>query len=330
MSGSGNSTANTSALIRAQVYSETILDEIEGGYLPEGIHRDVSDFQDGDTLYIPTFGEVILRDIQEDKDIPVDSVDTGQLTLTISEYVGAGNYLTDKVKQDSYKLREFEATLVPKHLRAIRQRYETDLLATANDQTTGAANAINSYAHRFIASGTNQVIQPEDFIYAKLAMDKADVPDEGRILIVDPLVEATLNSLTNLVNVSNNPMFEGIVNTGFAKSMRFLKNIFGFDIYVSNRLPAVTSESIDASTATIGVGAPSGSSSVAAGVVNQFMCVADDMVKPYMGAWREMPSTEGARNARRKRDEFFTTARWGFGIQRPQCLISLLTSSAHY
>jgi hypothetical protein len=323
----GNNTSNTSALIRAQVYSEIILDEIHNGFLPEGMHRDVSDFQDGDTLYIPTFGDVVLRDIVEDTDIPVDAVDTGQLTLTISEYVGAGNYLTDKVKQDSYKLREFEATLVPKHLRAIKQRYETDLLATANDQTASNPNLINSFAHRFVASGTNQTIAPEDFVYAKLSMDKAEVPDEGRILIVDPLVEATLNSLTNLINVSNNPRFEGVVNTGFAKSMQFVKNIFGFDVYVSNRLPSVTSETVDT---TSGVAAPSGNASVAAGVVNQFMCIADDMVKPYMGAWREMPVTEGWRNVRKKRDEFFTTGRWGFGLQRPQCLISLLTSSAHY
>lgn len=326
----GNNTSNTSAIVRAQVYSEIILDEIVGGYLPEGLHRDVSDFQDGDTLYIPTFGEVVLRDIVEDKDIPVDAVDTGQITLTVSEYVGAGNYLTDKLKQDSYKMREFEATLVPKHLRAIKQRYETDLLATANDQTLAATNAINSFAHRFIASGTNQVITPDDFIYAKLSMDKAELPDEGRIFICDPLVEATLNSLTNLVNVSNNPQFEGIVNTGFGKNMRFLKNIMGYDIYISNRLPRVTSEAIDASGTASLVGAPSASSSVTSGIVNQFMCVADDMVKPFMGAWREMPVTEGHRNVRKKRDEFYTTARWGFGLQRSQSIVSLLTSALHY
>ena len=138
----GNTTDNTSALVRSQVYSEIILDEIEGGYLPEGMHRDVSDFSDGDTLYVPTFGEVILRDVQEDKDIPVDAIDSGQVTLTINEYVGAGNYLTDKIKQDAYKLREFEAAIVPKHLRAIQKRYETDLLETANAQTLANANAL--------------------------------------------------------------------------------------------------------------------------------------------------------------------------------------------
>lgn len=281
-----------------------------------------------DTLYIPTFGEVILRDIQEDKDIPVDAVDSGQITLTISEYVGAGNYLTDKVKQDGYLLQEFEAALVPKHLRAIRQRYETDLLATANDQSLANPNDINGYAHRFSANGTNDVMTMEDFIYAKLALDKAEVPDEGRIAIVDPLVESTLNSLTNLVNVSNNPMFEGIINTGFAKNMRFIKNIMGFDVFVSNRLPQVNGEALD--TTGITVPAPSGNATVTAGVVNQFLCATDDLVTPYMGAWREMPSTEGYRNVRRKRDEFYTAARWGFGLQRPQSLVSVVTSRAHY
>jgi len=324
----GNTTTNTTALVRAQVYSEIILDEIEGQFLPEGMHRDVSDFADGDTLFIPTFGEVILRDIQDDKDIPIDAIDSGQVTLTIQEYVGAGNYLTDKIKQDSYKLREFEAAIVPKHLRAIRKRYETDLLATANNQTLADPNDLNGYAHRYSASGTNGVIAIEDFIYAKLSMDKVDIPDEGRIAIVDPLVASTLENLTNLVNVSNNPSFEGIVNTGFAKNMKFLKNIMGFDVFVSNRLPEVNSEALD--TTGITVPAPSGNTTVTSGVVNQFMSMADDLLKPYMGAWREMPSTEGYRNVRKKRDEFYTTARWGFGLQRPQSLVSVITSRTAY
>ena len=301
MSNTGNTTSNTSALIRAQVYSEIILDEIEAGFLPEGMHRDVSDFSDGTQLFIPTFGEVILRDITEDIDIPIDAIDSGQVTLTISEYVGAGNYLTDAVQQDSYKMQEFEAAIIPKHLRAIKKRYETDLLATANQQTLSNPNALNGYAHRYSASGTNGVIQIEDFIYAKLALDKVDIPDEGRIAIVDPLVGSTLENLTNLVNVSNNPMFEGIVSSGFAKNMKFLKNIMGFDVFVSNRLPEVNSEAIN--TTGITVPAPSGNTTITSGVVNQFMSMADDLIKPYMGAWREMPATEGVRNARRKRDE---------------------------
>lgn len=43
----GNTTDNSTALRRAEVYSDLILDTLKDGFLPEGIHRDVSDFQDG-------------------------------------------------------------------------------------------------------------------------------------------------------------------------------------------------------------------------------------------------------------------------------------------
>lgn len=325
----GNTNDNSSALRRAQVYSQMILDTIKDGYLPDGIHRDVSDFPDGSTLNITTFGDVVLRDLTEDQDTPVDPLDSGSITLTITDHVGAGSYLTDELREDAWQAAQFDAAIVPKHLRAIKERWETDLLAACPDgQTTANANAINGYAHRFVASGGSQILALEDIIYAKLAMDKANIPDEGRILIVDSLVEATLNGLTNIVNVSNNPMFEGIVETGFAKNMKFIKNIFGFDIYKSNRLTEVNSETVD--TSSITVPAPSSSASVTSGVANVAMCVADDTVTPIMGAWRRMPSTEPYRNVRRRRDEFYTSARWGFGLQRPQSCISILTSRTNY
>jgi hypothetical protein len=327
---SGNTTSNSSYLRRAEMYSAVILDTIKDDFLPEGIHRDVTDFPDGDTLHITTFGDAVIRDIQEDTARPVDPLDTGEITLTITEYKGAGNYITDKMKQDSWKARQFDAALPRKHLRAIKETYETDMLATSEDmQTLSDPNTINGLAHRFVASGASGILDLEDIIYAKLAMDKAHVPPEGRILIIDPIVEATFNNLTNIVNVSNNPRWEGVVETGFGRNMKFVKSVYDFDIYISNRLPHVASESID--TSGISIPAPSGSGTSAAdAVVCQFMCVADDMVAPYMGAWRQMPMTEGDRNVQMGRDEFYTTARWGFGGQRPQSLVSLLVNAAAY
>lgn len=326
---SGNTTSNSSALRRAEMYSSVILDTIKDDFLPEGIHRDVSDFPDGDTLHVTTFGDAILRDVTEDQDRPIDPLDTGDITLTITEHKGAGNYITDEMKEDSWKAREFDAALPMKHLRAIKEAYETDLLATSEDmQTLGNANTVNGLAHRFVASGTSGVLDLADLIYAKLSMDKANLPEE-RILIVDPIVEATLNNLTNLVNVSNNPRFEGIVESGFGKNMKFIKNIYGFDIYISNRLPHVVSEAVD--TSAITVPAPSGAGTSAAdAVVCQAMCVADALTSPYMGAWRRQPKTEADRNVQKGRDEFYTTARWGFGGQRPQSLVSILTNAAAY
>jgi hypothetical protein len=325
----GNTTDNSSALRRAEVYSALVLDTLKDDFLAEGIHRDVSDFQDGDTLHITTFGDLVLRDLAEDQPTPIDPMDSGEITLTITEYVGNGVYMTDKVRQDSWKAQQFDAAIVPKQLRAIKERYETDLLAAGPDgQTAANANAINGYAHRFVASGNNQTVDLEDFVYAKLSLDKANAPEDGRIAIFDPLAEASLNALANLINASNNPAFQGILETGFGKNMRFIRNIMGFDVYISNRLKRVTSETVD--TSGITVPAPSSSATVTSGIANVFMCVGDDTECPIMGAWRQQPYFEGDRNVPMRRDEFYSAARWGFGLQRTQTLIVLLTTATAY
>lgn len=330
---SGNNTANTSALRRAEVYSRLILDEIQDNFLPEGISRDVSDFGDGDTLNIPTVGEVVLRDLDDtaDQDIPIDPIDTGNITLTITEFVGSGLALTDKQAEDSHLASEFDALFVPKQLRAIKERWETDLLAQSEKQTQADPNTINGLAHRYVASGGNGQLTLDDLVYAKLVMQKAEVPEQGWILIVDPIAEAAFNSITNLTNVSNNPMFEGIVTTGFAKNMKFLVNVFGFDVFVSNRLPRVGVENVD--TSGITTPAPSGNgTSGAASVVCQAMAVTDETIMPYMSAMRRMPRTEGERNPSKNggQDEFYTTSRWGHGLQRPQSLVSIIISETAY
>ena len=156
------------------------------------------------------------------------------------------------------------------------------------------------------------------------AFNKANAPEEGRIAVVDPIVALTFDTLTNLVNVSNNPMFEGMVTEGFRRNRRFVRNVHGWDIWVSNRLPDIASETID--------GGPQDTSTAISsnGVANIFMCVADDMTKPLMGAWRRMPRIEGERNVQKRRDEFHTTARWGFGVQREETLGVIVTSKTNY
>lgn len=329
----GNTNQNSSALRRAEVYSDMILDEIKHGFLPEGMHRDVTDFGDGDTLFITTFGEVVLRDLEEGQDTPIDSIDTGRITLDITKHQGAGAALTDEMKEDSHQAAQFDSIIVPKMLRAIQESYETDLLSQQSKQTAGNANAINGLAHRYVASGGAgaRTMTIEDIIYMKLAFDEAGMPDMGRIMIVDPIVEATINSLTNIVNVSNNPRFEGMIETGFGKQMRFIKNIMGFDIMVSTRLPRLTAaETLDTTVAGL-TQAPSGSGVAEIGdVVNQAWCVADDSITPIMGAWRRMPTVAGERQESKRRDVFYSSARWGFGLQRPQSIGSIITSKTAY
>lgn len=324
----GNSTLNTPVAVRALVHSELLLEALHDGFLPDGLHRDVSDFGDGSTLQIPVLGEMSLFDLQEEQDTPSSALSTGSINLTITNHMGVAGYITDELKEDGYKAAAVESAIVPTALRSLKEAYESTLLASAVSTANGIIklgnpNTLDGADHRWIANGTNNIITLEDFIYAKYSMDRASVPEENRIAIVDPLVEATLNSLGNLVNVSNNPQFEGIVNTGFARGRRFVKNVYGFDVYVSNRLPRITSESITSTSAP-------GAATISGGVNNIFMSVADDQTTPFMGAWRRAPRVEGHRNISKRRDEYHVTARWGFAPQRGESLISVITSGTAY
>jgi len=320
-----NVTANQAPLIKAQVFSDFLLEQINDGFLPDSLSRNVTDFGDGDSLTIPVLGETTIRDYTEDTAIQYDALDSGTVGLVISEYVSAASYVTRKLQQDGYKAAALEAAIPREHLRLIRERWESDLLATANQQTLGDGNTVNGFDHRWVAGSgsTTGVLTLDDIEYLKLAFDKAFIPDEGRILIVDPIVEASLNHAVGQQAFINNPQFEGIVNTGFAKSMRFVRNFFGFDIWCSNRLPRVASETIDG-------GPQQSSTAITNGVVNIAMSVLDDQHKPFMSAMRQTPVTDGEYNKDFQRDEYVTTARWGHGLQRGETLACIITSETLY
>ena len=310
-------TTNTQAFIEAQQYSQFILNNLHDGLLPDQFYRNVSDFPHGTTLNIKVVGSATIRDQVEDQPIQYDPIDTSTVTLSITDYVGDGWYINDVLRQDGNQIEALHAARGMESTRALQENFETRFMAVANAaQTDANANLINGLAHRISSSETNNVAALSHFIAMKLAFDKANVPGAGRIAIVDPVVEATLNGLTNIVNVSNNPMFEGLVTEGFAREHKFVRNIFGWDIYTSNRL----------AHGSVG----DGTTTIAAGVANLFMCVLDDTTKPIMGAWRQMPAVEGERNKDLARDEFVTRSRFGFGAQRVESLGVLGTSATSY
>lgn len=327
----GNIIANTDPAVRAVVHSDLMMKQLEDGFLPEGLHRDVSDFGDGTLLQIPTIGQMPLHDLAEDEDTPLSPIDTGTINLSITEHKGTGGYVSDELKEDGYKAAAVEAEIVPQSLRAIKEAYETDLLSQISAQTASDPNLFNTVAHRIEAGGTNKVLDLEDIAYLKLGFDKVNAPDEGRILIVDPIVEITLNALVGAQAFTNNPMFEGMVGEGFSKGRKFIRNIFGFDIWVSNRLATATVAETITYTGILPPSGSGGTGEIAVGdKFNLAMCVADDSVKPFMGAWRRMPRVEGDRNVGKRRDEFHVTARWGFGAQRLETVSSLITSDTDY
>jgi len=313
-----NNTSNTTAFIEAQQYSQFILDNLYDGLLPTGFVRDVSDFGTGTTPNVKTVGDVTLQEVAEEQPMVYNAIDTGTVTLTISKYPGAAWSISDVLRQDGSQIEQLHAMYAKNATRALQEYYETQFLATCNSaQTNSAANNVNGFQHRIASNETNDVISLAHIQRMKLAFDKANVPAAGRVLLVDPVVECTLNGLMVTSNaVSYNPMFEGIVNSGFSRDHKFVRNIFGFDIYTCNRLP----------TGSFG----DGTYTCPTGVANIAMCVQDDQTKPIMSAWRQMPTVETDRNVQLKRDQFDVVCRFGLGAQRVDTLGVIATDRVNY
>ena len=309
-------TGNSTAFIEAQQYSQFILDNLEPFLLPEIFFRDVSDFGTGTTLNIKTVGDVVLQEAAEDTVLNFNPIDTGNVTLTITDYVGDAWTVTDDLRQDGSQIDSLMGSRSLASTRAFAQNHESRFLTVASTiQTLASVNLVNGNPHRWVAGGdaaTNRVMTLEDFAVMGLSFDEADVPAEGRIAVVPPVVGTTISLLTNLVNVSNNPMFKGVVETGFARNHKFIANVYGWDVWTSTRLPAKTAtEAIDASAYTL--------ANDTAEIGDKpciFMNIADDNSKPVMHAWRVKPGVEGWRMNEQRKDAFQAVARFGFGGQR--------------
>lgn len=322
---SGNTTGNTRSFIEAEQYDNFIYTVLHDGLLPTSLYRNVTSFGSGETLNIKTVGARTVQDVEEDVPLIYKPIETGEVQLQITDYKGDALYITDKLRQDGAQIDQLLASSAFETTRAIQENFETRFLNTANaGQTAGDPNIINGQAHRKAGSGTNQTLSENDLVDMKLAFDKANVPQMGRIAIVDPVVAATLNKLVTITSningsaLSANPTNQMLREMGFDKDHQFVTDWYGWSIWTSNRLPVLAAgTSIDGTEVAPAEGS----------IVNLFMCVADDNCKPVMNAWRQMPRTESERNKDLQRDEFVTTARYGFGIARVDTLGAIATSA---
>jgi hypothetical protein len=255
----------------------------------------------------------------ENSSVVYNALDTGNFTFTINQYISSATYITEKAKQDMYYMSQLVSSFVPKQSRAISEKVETDIWAlgaagASGGQTASSNNAINGAAHRFVAnSGAAGTMGVAEFARALHSLKKANMPDVNLIASVDPSVEYTINTITNRTTVSNNPMWEGIITSGIASGRRFVKNIYGFDIYTSNYLPTGQNETITLTTAT--------------GVANIFFSAAGADLLPFMGAWRQMPKVDTDYNKDFQREEYVTTCRYGLKVYRPENLVVVLTDT---
>lgn len=325
----GMTTANSDALIRSEIWSGDLKRILEDQLMATKYVDWLSEFPDGTTFTVPSIGTLDVNDYVEDTAVQYSAIDTGEFQFSITDYISSATYITEKNRQDAFYAAKLEASFVPSMARAIQERVEADILKqgqpnTPNGQTVANNNAINGADHRFVGStltGAVQHIGLADFAKARHSLKKANVPDQNLIAIVDPSVEYLLNTLSNLVNVSNNPRWEGIVEGGIGQGMQFVKNVYGFDVYTSNRL-ALSGANQSGAAETI-----DGTASTGASVANLFFSATSDIL-PWMGAWRQMPKVDGEFNKDFQREEYVTTARYGLKTYRRENLVTVLSDPA--
>lgn len=309
---SGVATYNTEHLIRSQIWSTQLKEVLEFDLQGTKYVDMITEFTDGNVINIPSIGQMEASDYVEGEAVKYQSLDTGNFQFSINEYKQSGTFITNKMKQDTFYLDRLVASFVPKQSRAIMASIEEKVMSVGPaGQTPGDLNMINGAAHRFYAQGAGNVISPQDFAYAKYALQKAAVPMTNLVAIVDPSVEYQLSTLTNLVNVSNNPRWEGIVRDGMSTGMKFVMNIYGFDVYVNHFLPKGFTETISGQTATNGV-------------ANLFFSAAQDVL-PFVGQIRQAPRVDSEYNKDYQREEYVTTARYDFALFRPENLVTVIS-----
>ena len=318
MAGQDYSTVSTN-LVRANLWSDQLKDVLIDTLQGQQYVNWLTNFPDGTTFNIPSIGEIPMRNVSDEASpVVYDSLSSGNFTFTINNYVESATYITDKAKQESYVADQLIASFIPKMKRAIEENLETGIFALQSSQTVNNLNSINGASHRFVASGSsNTVLALADFARAKLAMDKALV-SQRRVAIIDPSQEYVLNTLSGITGITNNPMFEGIVTEGFVNSttgMRFSKNVYGFDVYVSNYLATPADTTINS------ISVPSSP------IANVFLSVGADET-PFKGAWRQMPRVEFERNKDLRRDEYVMNARYGLKLYRPESLVTIISTTA--
>ena len=319
---SGMSTANLTQLTRANLWSSELKDILQDEMQAQKYVRLLDGFPDGDTFNIPSIGDLQVDNYEEDTDVLFRPMDTGNFTFSITEYLSSATYITKKAQQDAFYASMMESTFVPKQNRAIMAHFETTTFAAP--EAGVAANStqlIDSLKHRWAAAGSGATMDVTDFARAAYVLKKLNVPDTNLVAIVDPSVEYTINTITNLTNISNNPMWEGIVTSGIATGMRFVKNIYGFDVYTSNYLKTNTDSALQvgASATTVNFGTDNGK-------VNLFFSAASD-VNPFIGAWRQQPEVDYEYNKDKQRHEYVTTARYGVKLYRPENMIRIASKT---
>ena len=305
-------TVNNSSLVRTNIWANEIKDVLQEELMLDAHVRWITEFPDGDTLNIPTLSEMTVRNYSEGATVTLDDPTTGNFTLTIDKYYQSGFKIPEKFKHDAFYVNQATTNFVSKLTRALMEQKESDIAALQSGQTASDPNTINSVDHRYVATGTSNVMTLADLQKAKLSLDKAKVMRGGRRAFVDPSVTYQLQQVSNVIQQdvygSNAHVREGM--NGTVHVGRFA----GFDLFESLFLDNAIAQSITATAPN------SGALTSTSAWAN--MCVGEEA---FIGAMRAMPDMKVWDDNNTRSEVYHVTMRYGIKLFRPESFVVILS-----
>lgn len=306
---------------RNEIFNTMLKEVLRDDLFAEQWVNYIGDFTDGSNYKINSVGDLTIDQMAEATSLPDRRPDSGQFVFNINEFVGVKVPFTDVFLEDDFMAPQVLSTLPDRMTRAFQEYLETRVLALQGEQTNNDGNSINGAYHRFTANGSSRVITIQDLAYVNFAMKKANAGNNAIVGIVDPSFEFNTN-ISSQVVTSENPMYEGIINTGIGSGYRFIRNIYGVDLYTSNYL---ATEAAAESSLTDYAG--NTTATVAGDVVNVFFSASDKQNLPFIGAWRRRPTIKSWRDEDKETEYHQMSARFGLALYRPETLVCVVSST---
>lgn len=183
----------------------------------------------GDSVKITSINDVTIGSYTAHADITVEDIDDATRSLLI-----------DQAKYFAVELDDIEAAQQVKGGRsALDQAVDNAAYQLANTADAFLLDLINDAAEATandlgtVAIHTTKKNLYDAFVDLGVLLDEANVPEEGRFLVVSPSLHGRVRKLDEWVGV-------GDMSSEIARTRGLIGEIAGLPVYKSNNLPAVT------------------------------------------------------------------------------------------
>jgi hypothetical protein len=315
-----DSTWGNDHLHRNEIFNRMLKEVLRDDLFAEQWVNYIGDFTDGSNYKINSVGELTVDQMAEATSLPDRRPDTGQFVFNINEFVGVKTSFTDVFLEEDFMASQVLSAIPDRMTRAFGEYLETRVLNLHTEQNNDDPNSINGAQHRFVANGASRTITIQDLAYVGYSLKKANVGMNAMIGIVDPSFEFNTN-ISSQVVTSDNPQYRGIIETGIGSGFRFIRNIYGIDLYTSNYL-----DKVDAAEASLTDYQGNTTASVAGDAANIFFSAQDRMNLPFIGAWRRRPVIKSWRDEDKETEYHQLSARFGLAMFRPENLVTMISS----